>query len=257
MRKTIALLLSLALTLFIPAPSAEAAYNGTNTLLTNAGGSGSAFYIPGTFPFTFGVWVKPSSLTTNNEEIIFTSGHQGGGGWKVEAACANSVCACTGTPVSFVKLAVVVVCSTQTLTTNVWQFLGVVVTSTNVHFVTISAAGTVVTQDVSNSSAINTCSSSCNLQVQGQTTGSVMPGSYANLAVWGSSLSDAELKAYAFQGLSAIGRAPAVFFSLFNTAATTSGQGDLGTGTANFQVTATNTPTTVSHAPSGNPFNRH
>ncbi len=172
-------------------------------------------------------------------------------------ACNNATCGCTGTPLDFTKIAVIDICSTTTLTLNAWQCVGAVVTSTNVRFLVYSASGALTAQNVANSSAFNTAGSPV-LNVEGSGSNSAVHGSSANVAVWqNAALSDAEFSAFCFQGLSAVGRKPAGFWPMFNTAAAFQVQGDLGTGTTSFFLTGNNTPTTVSHSPTGNPFQRH
>lgn len=250
MKHLCAILLSLLLGLV---PCAEAAYNfGTVASFMNAGST----YITASLPMTVGGWVNLTGYESGNEEILLVSGRSGSGGWKFHASC-GAVCTCGGNDMHFTKIAVADVCSTTVVPLNAWNFVAAVVSSTTVHFVLISAAGVVTTQNISNSNTIATPTSPVT-QVAGSTTNSMIKGNAANIAIWtGVGLSDAELKAYAFQGVSAI-RKPLHCWLLFNTSATTQAQGDLCAGNAAFLATGSNgPPTTAPHSPTGRSFVRH
>src|SRR5689334_925269 len=136
--------------LLLLAPSQKRAaitFDGTSNSCssTAVGHSGMV----GQFPMTAGAWVTFGAAPTGDVSLV---GHSSGGsgGWAIFLSDAGN---CGGT-MSFLKAHVVGVCSAITFSANSTQFVAVSVTSTNVHFYKMTAAGVLTTGDVANSTAL-------------------------------------------------------------------------------------------------------
>lgn len=209
----------------------------------------SGKYIGATLPFTVGAWVNPVSFTGTNR--IITSGNSGSGGWSLQFCGSTCGCGANG-DIEFAKLHVVDVCSTIAISTGVWTFVGVTVSSSTVHFFTMTASGTVTTSNVSNSSTIGTPTSP--ITEVSDNSSSAMSGTIAQAMVWlGVSLSDTELKAAAYGGPYVIGRVVTLYYPLYNINST-NGLGNMAAGNPTYILGQAGTPSNGNHCPCSNPF---
>lgn len=238
-------LLSFILLLVGLAQAAVDTNSGTSCLPAGTGGN-----VAGNRPMTVAGWVNSPSATS-----FKTFFAQDGGPWKMFVYAGSP---CTLGHLDF-RNTNTDVCSSQTVSGSTWEFIAAVVTTGNVHFLTLANnATTPTTDDVSNSTTFGSA---------GRTVGGAfqincsfgMSGAIANLAVWGTvALSDAELVAYARGGPYAVGRAITVFYPLYFTS------GSSGTTYANFTAATQNNNLTVAsgttavnpgtHCPCGNPW---
>ena len=239
MRKLLAFVLCVS---FAVSAQAGITFNTLQTYFVNGQ------YVGASYPFTVGTWVNPSNFTGTN--VIFLSGRNGSGGWDL--AFCGSTCGCgANSDLHFTKLSVVDICSTISISTGAWTFVGAVVSSTQVHFFTMTGSGTVTTQNVSNSSAIATPTSP--ITEISENSSDAMRGTIAQMMVWmGSSLSDQELAAAAYGGPQAIGRVVTLYYPMF-ALNSTFGLGNMA-GNPAYLLGQVGTPSTGPHCPCGNPF---
>lgn len=205
-------------------------------------------------PLTVAAWHKLTDVTSLSYEVTAPSGFA-----LIFADNGN----CTGTGVAFYDFAFVF-CTTLRPTTNAWFFEAAVVNagSTQVHFLHMTAAGVVTTQNVTH--AVATSASSTSAILGSNSTSCTFPtqGALAQVGIWkGSALTDAELQAFARGGPLAVGRAPTDYYPLFFSNPPATNMGDYGqqdaAGVSKNRVVLLQTGGTagkVSHCPCGDPF---
>lgn len=150
------------------------------------------------FPMTLAVWAFVGSTTAF--KAFITRGRSSSRGYEF----GSSSSAAPGT-LAFTKSAVVVIDSLLGLTANTWMFYACVVTSTNVHFFTMTTAGVVTTVDKANSSAFAGAPAEGAIGAQYNSAGSGrqdwMNGRLANPCAYiGTALTDSQLKTLAWRG---------------------------------------------------------
>lgn len=171
-----------------------------------------------TTPFTLGCWAKVASTTAF--KAFITRGRSSSRGYEF----GSSSSAAPGT-LAFTKSAVVVIDSLLGLTANAWMFYACVVTSTNVHFFIMSAAGVVTTVDKANSSAFAGTPAEGAIGADYNSAGTGrqdwMSGSLANItAHMGVALTDKQLQALAWMGAQGVSVKPTLDMPLFGNPTT-------------------------------------
>jgi hypothetical protein len=175
-----------------------------------------------TLSATVGAWVWADTLNNSTfHHCIIGRGRGSTSGWKFGFGGSNA----NGRMI-FTKKQVADIQSGVSFapSTGAWFFCAAVLSSTQVRFVKITAAGTLTTSTTSNSSAMdNTPAPSearigCDRSSGGADT-DWFDGKIAHVGVWiGDELTDDELKAYAFGGLWAVGRQPDGYWPLWGVA---------------------------------------
>lgn len=154
------------------------------------------------FPMTLACWAFVGN--TAAFKAFITRGRSSSRGYEF----GSSSSAAPGT-LAFTKSGVVVVDSLIGLTANTWMFYACVVNSTSVHFLTMTAAGVLVTANISNSSAFAGTPAEGAIGADYNSAGTGrqdwMNGQLAQCACWiGTALTDSELRAYAWTGAQAV-----------------------------------------------------
>jgi Concanavalin A-like lectin/glucanases superfamily len=258
MRPLVALVLLLSLT----------AWAGVN--INNSAQLFSGSPIPIHFPMTAGGWINLSAHSTDGDGLV-ANGDFGGGagtGWMLHATDTYNGC---GGDMDFIKGGATddVICSGLSVPTGTWTFMAAVVTSTNVHFVMISAAGAITTSDHGDTSSFTSSSPGTEVgsSVRVSTPVFFANGSIANVFVYNTvALSDAQLKAFARFGPRGVSGPVSRFWPLYSIASSTtpktfgeySGNNIPGSSVTETNLTLlTGTPLNANHCPCADPWNYH
>jgi len=233
--------------------------------------------IPGHFPMTVGGWINLYAVATDGDGLL-TSGDFGGGvgsGWMLHAT--DTYNGCSG-QITFIKggstgggATDAVLCSGKTLPLNVWTFVAAVVTSTQVHFVTITASGTLTSANVSDTNAFTTENSpgtGVGSSAHISTPVFLAHGTVANVFVYGTvALSDAQLQSLARFGPRGVTGPPVTrFWPLYSIASTTvpktfgeysGNNNETSTSTTTNLTLLTGTALNANHCPCADPWNYH
>lgn len=181
---------------------------------------GSRSALDPSFPLTVGAWIRPDTHPANGG-YIFAQGRQSTSGFALATLSSTAP-----HRLQFVKPgAAGISATTVSLTNSVWQFVAAVVTSTNVRFIVITAAGSLSAENVADSTAFATSANDETIvgyltaSGGGATANTRFDGRIAHLGVFiGEALTDAQVKAFAFGGPSAVGHRPDVFLPIWGVA---------------------------------------
>jgi hypothetical protein len=261
MRSLIAILLCLTL--------AAAAWAGVN--INNSAQLFSGSFIPINFPMTAGGWINLAAHSSDGDGLV-ANGDFGGGagtGWMLHAT--DTYNGCSG-QIDFVKGGATddFICSGLSLPTNTWMFMAAVVTASNVHFVTITASGTMTTSDHADTTSFTASSPGTEVgsSVRVSTPVFFANGSVANVFVYdNSALTNSELAAFARFGPRGVGVSRVTrFWPLYSIASSTtpktfgeySGYNVPGSSSTETNLTLlTGTPLNANHCPCADPWNYH
>jgi|SRR5579864_807949 len=156
MRKLISMALIIALLLM-------SSSRGEASLVWNGGGNwlvtGNQTAIAGHFPMTVAAFVYTTSFSgSGNQGVVVGHGGQSNSNhsWGYEAWTSGSGCGSGGHGPNLIKWTIIGICSSSStvqMDLNTWELMGVVITSTKVHFFKVVANGTfaITTNDVNDS----------------------------------------------------------------------------------------------------------
>lgn len=185
--------------------------NGSADLVNGS----NAHSIQGNFPMAMGGWVFVNSFNSDGDGLVSNGGFAGGvgRGWILEVTDTFN---CGDTVITFIKGGSTddFVCSHLTAPLGAWVFIAAVVTSNNVHFVLMTAAGSITEEDVSDSTTFTATTDVTGIGGSTHISGTVflIHGILANVFVFGtSSLTNNELKAVARGGPLAVGHPLTLF----------------------------------------------
>jgi hypothetical protein len=175
--------------------------------------------IAGHFPMTVGGWVYPNALRSDGDGLVIAGAFGGGvgSGWLFHL---NDIFNCGTGVLDFVKGGSTdhFVCSTITAPpVGSWTFLAAVITSTQVHFFSMTTSRVVTTQTVSDTTSFT---GSGNSPAVGSSVHVTTPVFITNSELEGvfvygnNALTDTELQALAFGGMAAVTETATAYWPL-------------------------------------------